>query len=115
MTETVQRAIAVVGVGAILPDAPTAPAFWQNVKNKRYSISETPPHRWSIADYYDPDPSAPDKTYSKIGGWVQGLSVRLEKVPHSAQGGGGDGRKTAMGCHYCRRSAGRLRLSRAAA
>jgi acyl transferase domain-containing protein len=79
MTETVQRAIAVVGVGAILPDALTAPAFWQNVKNKRYSISETPPHRWSIADYYDPDPSAPDKSYSKIGGWVQGFEFDWKK------------------------------------
>ena len=35
MSDTVQRAIAIVGVGAILPDAPTAPAFWQNIKNKR--------------------------------------------------------------------------------
>ena len=41
--------------------------------NKRYSITEVPPDRWSIADYYDPDPAAPDKTYSKIGGWVRGF------------------------------------------
>ncbi|MEI2690905.1 MAG: beta-ketoacyl synthase N-terminal-like domain-containing protein [Anaerolineae bacterium] len=73
MSETAHRAIAVVGVGAILPDAPNAPAYWQNIKNKRYSIYETPPERWSIADYYDPDPLALDKTYSKIGGWVQGF------------------------------------------
>ena len=49
MSDTVQRAIAVVGVGAILPDALNAPAYWQNIKNKRYSIYETPPQRWSIA------------------------------------------------------------------
>ena len=73
------RAIAIVGVGAILPDAPSAPAFWQNIVNKRYSISETPANRWSIADYYDPDPAAPDKTYSKIGGWVQGFQFDWKK------------------------------------
>ena len=49
----------------------TSPAFWENVKNGRYSISEVTPDRWDPALYYDPDPSAPDKTYSKIGGWVR--------------------------------------------
>ncbi len=67
------RAIAIVGLGAILPDAPNAPSFWANVKAKRYSIVDVPPDRWSVAHYYDPDPEAPDKTYSKIGGWVQGF------------------------------------------
>jgi len=71
--ESADRAIAIVGVGAILPDAPSAPAFWDNLINKRYSITETPPERWNITDYYDPDPRTPDKTYSKIGGWVRGF------------------------------------------
>ena len=70
MENTAHRAIAIVGVGAILPDAPNAPAFWENVKNSRYSISEVTPDRWDTAFYYDSDPSAPDKSYSKIGGWV---------------------------------------------
>ncbi len=71
MENTAHRAIAIVGVGAILPDAPNVPAFWENVKNSRYSISEVTPDRWDPASYYDPDPSAPDKSYSKIGGWVR--------------------------------------------
>jgi len=73
MNQTADRAIAVVGVGAVLPDAPNAPAFWKNIRTKRYSITDVPPERWSAADYYDPDPSAPDKTYSKIGAWVRGF------------------------------------------
>ncbi|MCS6939868.1 MAG: polyketide synthase, partial [Roseiflexus sp.] len=83
MSDSAERAIAIVGVGAILPDAPNAPAFWTNILNKRYSITETPPERWSIADYYDPDPSAPDKTYSKIGGWVRGFTFDWKrfKIP----------------------------------
>ncbi|MBW7958149.1 MAG: acyltransferase domain-containing protein, partial [Candidatus Promineofilum sp.] len=71
--ESADRAIAIVGVGAILPDAPSAAAFWNNIIGKRYSITETPPNRWRVADYYDPDPRVPDKTYSKIGGWVRGF------------------------------------------
>ena len=50
-----------------------------NIVNKRYSIIETPPERWSIADYYDPDPAAPDKTYCKIGGWVRGFEFDWKK------------------------------------
>ena len=71
MRDQVHRAIAVVGVGAVLPDAPNAKAFWENIAKGRYSISETPVDRWDPALYYDADPKAPDKTYSKIGGWVR--------------------------------------------
>ena len=79
MNDIANTAIAIVGVGAILPQAPSAPAFWQNIKNKRYCITETPPERWSIADYYDPDPAVPDKSYSKIGGWVRGFQFDWKK------------------------------------
>ena len=71
MESTAYRAIAIVGAGAVLPDAPNVAAFWANVKNGRYSISEVTTDRWDPAHHYDPDPSAPDKTYSKIGGWVR--------------------------------------------
>ncbi|HYD54414.1 MAG TPA: beta-ketoacyl synthase N-terminal-like domain-containing protein, partial [Gemmatimonadaceae bacterium] len=71
MTDIGQRAIAIVGVGAVLPDAPDAPSFWANLIAGRDSIAETPPDRWDPALYYDPDPKAPDKSYSKIGGWVR--------------------------------------------
>jgi acyl transferase domain-containing protein/NAD(P)-dependent dehydrogenase (short-subunit alcohol dehydrogenase family) len=71
MESTSYRAIAIVGAGAILPDAPNVPAFWENIKSGRYSVSEVAPQRWDPTLYYDPDHAAPDKTYSKIGGWVR--------------------------------------------
>ena len=71
MEETANRAVAIVAAGAILPDATNVSAFWENIKNGRYSITEVSPERWDPAFYYDPDPHAPDKTYSKIGGWVR--------------------------------------------
>ena len=40
MENTAYRAIAIVGVGAVLPDAPNAPAFWENIKTGRYSITD---------------------------------------------------------------------------
>ena len=69
--DTADRAVAVIGVGAVLPDAPDAASFWQNVVDARYSITEVQDDRWIAADYWDPDPKVPGKTYSKIAGWVR--------------------------------------------
>ena len=63
--------IAIVGVGAIMPEAPTADAFWANIRNGRYSITDVPEERWDPALYYSADHNEPDKTYSTIGGWVR--------------------------------------------
>src|SRR5437868_3253276 len=71
MENTAHRAIAIVGAGAVLPDAPNVAAFWQNAHSGRDSISEVTPDRWDPSLYYDADHGAPDKTYSKIGGWVR--------------------------------------------
>ncbi|MFL6291162.1 MAG: type I polyketide synthase, partial [Thermoanaerobaculia bacterium] len=85
------RAIAIVGAGAVLPDAPDAPTFWQNVKDGRYSITETPADRWDASLYWDPDPHAPDKSYSKIGGWARDwawdpIRWKLPVPPRVAEG-----------------------------
>ena len=71
VTSPAQRAVAIVGVGAIFPDAPDADAFWANVRDGHYAISDVDPARWDPALYYDADPKAPEMTYSKIGGWVR--------------------------------------------
>ena len=71
MDNHTNRAVAIVGIGAVMPDAPDAATFWNNIKSGHYAISEVSPDRWDPALYYDPDPAAPDKTYSKIGGWVR--------------------------------------------
>ena len=71
MENTAYRAIAIVGAGAILPDAPNVAAFWENIKKRPLQHQRSVPERWDPALYYDADPSVPDKTYSKIGGWVR--------------------------------------------
>ena len=71
MTDAIENAVAIVGVGAILPDAPDAEKFWRNITGGVYSISDVDPTRWDPALYYDADPKASEKTYSKIGGWVR--------------------------------------------
>ncbi len=100
MPESRDNAAAIVGVSAILPDAPDAATFWNNVKTGHYAISEVDPERWDPALYYDPDPKAPEKTYSKIGGWVRDwewdpLAWHLP-VPPKVADGMDDGQKWAV-------------------
>ena len=71
MKSSSRKAIAIVGIGSVLPDAPDPESLWENLEAGRYSISEVPVERWNPDFYWDPDPTAPDKAYSKIGGWVR--------------------------------------------
>ncbi|TFH28586.1 MAG: type I polyketide synthase, partial [Promethearchaeota archaeon] len=79
--------VAIVGLGGIFPDSPTIPQFWDNILQGRYSITEVPPERWDPLVYYDPDKSIPDKTYSKIGGFItdfQFKSIKFRIPPQMA-------------------------------
>jgi acyl transferase domain-containing protein/NAD(P)-dependent dehydrogenase (short-subunit alcohol dehydrogenase family) len=102
MESTAHRAVAIVGVGAILPDAPNVPTFWDNIKKGRYSVTDVQTDRWDPNLYYDPDPKAPDKTYSKIGGWVREyawdpMTWRLAIPPRVADAMDG-GQKWGVAC-----------------
>ncbi|MBT3484310.1 MAG: acyltransferase domain-containing protein [Desulfobacula sp.] len=63
--------IAVVGIGCTLPDADDPDSLWDNILNKKYSISEMPESRFDRDLYYDPDKSAEDKTYTILAGHVE--------------------------------------------
>ena len=65
--------IAIIGMSGQFPMAPTVDDFWANVARGRDCISEIPPSRWSLAQFYDPDPRAPGKTYSKWMGVLEDI------------------------------------------
>ncbi|MFO8099311.1 MAG: beta-ketoacyl synthase N-terminal-like domain-containing protein [Salinibacter sp.] len=70
-THTLQATpIAIVGQAGIFAQAHDAREYWNNILDKVDCITEVPPSRWRIEDYYDPDPEAPDKVYCKRGGFV---------------------------------------------
>jgi len=62
--------IAIVGMAGIFPEAPDLERYWENILAELNCVSEVPESRWQVEDYYDPDPSAPDKSYSKYGGFI---------------------------------------------
>ncbi len=100
MEDTSARAVAVVGVGAIMPGARNARGFWENITRGVYGISEVDPKRWDPALYFDPDPKAPRKTYSKIGGWVREFPWEPVKwrlpIPPLVEAAMDDGQKWAI-------------------
>ncbi|MBF2003214.1 MAG: SDR family NAD(P)-dependent oxidoreductase [Synechococcales cyanobacterium M58_A2018_015] len=63
--------IAVVGIGCRFPGGADSPdAFWRLLQDGTDAISEVPADRWYWADYYNPDPHAPGKIYTRYGGFV---------------------------------------------
>ena len=62
--------IAIIGMGSIMPQARNLQEFWDNIVGKVDCITDVPVSRWDIEDYYDPDPTVPDKTYCKRGGFL---------------------------------------------
>ncbi|HEY7511839.1 MAG TPA: SDR family NAD(P)-dependent oxidoreductase [Vicinamibacteria bacterium] len=68
--------IAIVGMGCRFPGGVEgAEAFWSALREGRDLVSEVPPDRWDIAAYYDPDPDAPGKMYTRHGGFVDGIDA----------------------------------------
>lgn len=63
-------AVAIVGIGCILPGAGDLETFWTNILNKVDAITEVPENRWDWRLYYDPDRMARDKVYSRWGGFI---------------------------------------------
>ena len=66
--------IAIVGIGAIFPDAQDIHQFWQNILAGKDSARTPPPGRWplSLDDVYAGG-IAPDKVYSKHACFVDGF------------------------------------------
>ena len=69
-TAAPQVPIAVVGLGALMPDALDPADFWRNLVAGRDLMTDVPPSRWLIGDYYDADPAVPDGTYGRRGAFL---------------------------------------------
>ncbi|MBJ04198.1 MAG: hypothetical protein CMB65_05825, partial [Euryarchaeota archaeon] len=78
--------IAVIGMAALFPDAADLDAFWSNILSAKVSLKEVPENRWNVSDFWvegGPKNVDQNKTYSKIGGWVENFEFdwRRWKTP----------------------------------
>ena len=62
--------IAVVAVSCRFPGAPNPEAFWDLLSGGVDAIREVPEDRFDIDEFYDPDPDAAGKTYTRSGGFL---------------------------------------------
>ncbi|MEE2750636.1 MAG: beta-ketoacyl synthase N-terminal-like domain-containing protein, partial [Myxococcota bacterium] len=73
MTQSHNRSrppIAIVGVSALFPGSTDSGSFWGDILEGKDLLTDIPDTHWLPEDYYDEDPSAPDKTYAKRGGFL---------------------------------------------
>ena len=65
--------IAIVAVACRFPGAPDPEAFWEVLSGGVDAIREIPDDRFDVDEYYDPDPEAPGKIYTRYGGYLDGI------------------------------------------
>ncbi|MDT5278802.1 MAG: hypothetical protein QOG95_5734, partial [Mycobacterium sp.] len=73
VTTRTDEPIAIVSVSCNFPGAPNPEAFWELLSGGVTAISEVPEDRFDIDEFYDPDPDAPGKMYSRYGGYIDGI------------------------------------------
>ncbi|MGA7050250.1 MAG: beta-ketoacyl synthase N-terminal-like domain-containing protein, partial [Mycobacterium sp.] len=62
--------IAIVAVACRFPGAPDPEGFWEVLSGGVDAIREIPDDRFDVDEYYDPDPEAPGKIYTRYGGFL---------------------------------------------
>jgi acyl transferase domain-containing protein len=68
--------IAIIGIGCRFPGPVGAPAdtpakFWALLRAGICTVTEVPTQRWSLADYYDPDPAVANKMHVPYGSFLE--------------------------------------------
>src|SRR5688572_11289605 len=63
--------LAIVGIGCRLPGGASSPeSYWAMLRGGVNAVREVPADRWDIDAFYDPDPDAPGKMYTRHGAFV---------------------------------------------
>jgi natural product biosynthesis luciferase-like monooxygenase protein len=65
--------IAVVGMACRFPQVPNLASFWKLLREGKSAIREVPADHWDWREYYDADPNAEHKTYSRWGGFLDDI------------------------------------------
>ncbi|MBP1818573.1 SDR family NAD(P)-dependent oxidoreductase [Mycobacterium sp. OAE908] len=72
-TTRTDEPIAIVAVSCRFPGAPNPEAFWDLLSGGVDAIREVPEDRFDIDEFYDADPEAAGKTYTRFGGFLDGV------------------------------------------
>ena len=70
LQKRIDEPIAIIGMGCRLPGAENLAAFWTLLRAGVDAITEIPADRWAVDEYYDPNPDALGKMYTRAGGFI---------------------------------------------
>ena len=62
--------IAIIGMGLRFPGANNPESFWHLLREGVDAITEIPPERWNVDQFYDPKPATPGKMITRHGGFL---------------------------------------------
>ncbi|WAC90180.1 type I polyketide synthase [Mycobacterium sp. Aquia_213] len=63
--------VAIVGIGCRFPGGVhDAESYWNFLLDKGDGVVDIPADRWNVDKYYDPDPDAPGRMYTRRGGFL---------------------------------------------
>ncbi len=65
--------IAVVGMSCLFPGSVDKTGFWRDILAGKDLTGDVPASHWLVEDYYDADPTVPDKTYAKRGAFLDDI------------------------------------------
>jgi acyl transferase domain-containing protein len=65
--------IAIIGLSGRYPGANNVREYWENLKAGKDCITEIPGERWDYRDYFDPEKGKAGTSYSKWGGFIEGV------------------------------------------
>ncbi|GHC74440.1 hypothetical protein GCM10007079_08710 [Nocardiopsis terrae] len=65
--------VAVIGMAGRFPQADGLDEFWDHLVHGRDCVTEVPRDRWDADALYDTDRLRPDRTYTKWGGFIDGV------------------------------------------
>ncbi|MCA2220992.1 type I polyketide synthase [Nonomuraea aurantiaca] len=67
--------IAIIGMACRYPGGgDTVEGFWNLLRDGGSAVTEVPPSRWDIDDYYDPDPRTPGGMYTRYGSFLPDIA-----------------------------------------
>jgi len=68
--------IAIVGISCRFPGGANDPeSYWHLLRAGKDAITDIPAERWDAQAYYDPDPEAAGKMYSRFGGFIEDVDL----------------------------------------
>ena len=67
--------IAIIGMDGRFAASPDLDSFWTNLVENHPMITEVPPDRWNLADWFDADRAAEHRTYCKWGSFIDDIAA----------------------------------------